>query len=84
MEQFGKPKTFVKTYHEIRYRLDKTKYIPRFDEYSREQKVALIADMRSLQVGDVLNWPQDRIDRTFAKIVRKEVAELENDMTPFS
>lgn len=84
MEQFGRPKTFVKSYHEIRYRLDQTKYIPRFDEYSREQKAALIADMRSLEVGDVLNWPQDRIDRTFAKIVRKEVAELENDITPFS
>jgi hypothetical protein len=84
MEQFGRPKTFVKSYHEIRYRLDKTKYIPRFDEYSRDQKAALIADMRFLEVGDVLNWPQDRIDRSFAKIVRKEVAELENDITPFS
>ncbi len=84
MEQFGRPKTFVKSYHEIRYRLDKTKYIPRFDEYSKEQKAALIADMHFLEVGDVLNWPQDRIDRTFAKIVRKEVAELENDITPFS
>jgi RNA-directed DNA polymerase len=25
MEKFGKPKTFVKSYHEIRYRLDRTK-----------------------------------------------------------
>lgn len=84
MEQFGRPKTFVKSYHEIRYRLDKTKYIPRFDEYSREQKATLIADMQFLEVGEVLSWRQDRIDRTFAKIVRKEVAELENDITPFS
>lgn len=84
MEQFGRPKTFVKSYHEIRYRLDKTKYIPRFDEYSRDQKVALIAEMQFLEVDVVLKWPQDRIDRTFAKIVRKEVAELENDITPFS
>ncbi|BCH63755.1 hypothetical protein RvVAT039_09710 [Agrobacterium vitis] len=84
LEQFGQPKTFVKSYYEIRYRLDKTKYIPRFDEYSREQKAALIADMRSLEVAEVLNWQQDQIDRTFSMIVRKEVAELENDITPFS
>lgn len=84
MEQFGQPKKFVKAYYEIRYRLDKTKYIPRFDEYSRDQKIALIADMRLLEVREVSNWSNERIDRTFSRIVRKEVAALENDMTPFS
>jgi RNA-directed DNA polymerase len=84
MEKFGKPKTFVKSYHEIRYRLDRTKYIPHFDDYSNEQKATLIADMRSLDVRDVSKWSQDRINITFARIIRKEVSELEKDITPFS
>ncbi|WP_341991355.1 reverse transcriptase domain-containing protein [Azorhizobium sp. AG788] len=84
MQRFGRPKTFVKTYYEVRYRLDKTTYIPRFDEYSKAQKASLIADMMGHEVAGVMAWPQDRIDRTFAKIVRKEVAQLENDITPIS
>ncbi|TYR35160.1 RNA-directed DNA polymerase (reverse transcriptase) protein, partial [Mesorhizobium microcysteis] len=84
MDQFGRPKKFVKTYYEIRYNLDNTKYIPRFDEYTKAQKVSLIADMMGREGAEVMTWPQDRIDRAFAKIVRKEVSQLENDMTPFS
>lgn len=84
LERFGKPKTFVKTYYEIRYHLDKTKYIPRFDEYTSAQKASLIADMKGRELAEVMTWAQDRIDREFAKIVRAEVAQLENDITPFS
>ncbi|KFB09472.1 reverse transcriptase domain-containing protein [Nitratireductor basaltis] len=84
MQQFGRPKTFVKTYYEIRYHLDETKYIPRFDEYTKAQKASLIADMMGREAAEVMTWPQDRMDRAFAKIVRKEVAQLENDITPFS
>ncbi|MES0006506.1 reverse transcriptase domain-containing protein [Mesorhizobium sp. M0062] len=84
MEKFGTPKTFVKSYHEIRYRLNKTKYIPKFDEYTQEQKAALIADMEGREVEEVLRWSKERIDRTFAKRVKKEASKLEKDITPFS
>jgi RNA-directed DNA polymerase len=84
MEKYGRPKTFVKTYHEIRYRLNETKYIPRFDTYSLNEKAKLIADMRAISIFDVMSWPEDRIERTFAKIVLKEISQLENDVTPFS
>lgn len=84
MHQFGRPKKFVKTYYEIRYNLEKTKYIPRFDEYTKVQKASLIADMTGREDVEIMTWSQDRIDRAFARIVRKEVSQLENDITPFS
>jgi RNA-directed DNA polymerase len=84
MEKFGRPKTFIKSYHEIRYRLQQSKYIPRFDEYTKAQKAELISDMEGKSLEEVIGWTEERINRTFAKHVRKEVSELEKDLTPFS
>jgi len=84
MEQFGTPKRFVKTYHEINFNLASTRYIPRFDEYSTDQKIDLISTMMVTERVIVANWPIERINRKFFQLIRKEVAELEKDITPVS
>ncbi|WP_025661822.1 reverse transcriptase domain-containing protein [Rhizobium sp. IBUN] len=84
MEQFGTPKRFVKAYHEINFNLASSRYIPRFDEYSNDQKVDLIATMLDADRSVVANWAIERINRRFLQLIRKEVAELEKDITPIS
>jgi len=84
MEQFGIPKRFVKAYHEINFNLATSRYIPKFDEYSRDQKIDLIAAMIVTDRSVVANWPIERINRKFFQLIRKEVAELEKDITPLS
>jgi hypothetical protein len=84
MEQFGSPKRFVKAYHEINFNLASSRYIPRFDEYSTDQKIDLIATMMVMDRLIVANWAIERINRKFFQLIKKEVAELEKDITPLS
>lgn len=80
----SRPKTFVKTYHEIRFNAAATKYIPRFDDYTIEKKMMLIAELQEIDLSDVRDWTEDKIEKTFWRLVRKEVSELEKDLTPVS
>lgn len=80
----GRPKTFVKAYHEIRFNMAKSKYIPRFDDYSLDKKMQLIADLQGLDLENIRNWTEEKINNTFRRLVRREVSELEKDLTPVS
>ncbi|ACE92248.1 putative RNA-directed DNA polymerase (reverse transcriptase) protein [Rhizobium etli CIAT 652] len=80
----GKPKTFVKAYHEIRFNIAKSKYIPRFDDYSLEKKMQLISDLQGLDLESIRDWTEEKINKTFWRLVRREVSELEKDLTPVS
>ncbi|MER9825125.1 RNA-directed DNA polymerase [Mesorhizobium sp. M0115] len=83
LDKYGKPKKFVKAYYEIRFNMNSTKYIPKFDDYTNEQKIKLIADMDFFGDDSVVrSWTQERINKRFLQIVKKEVAELEKDVTP--
>ncbi|MGZ2382526.1 reverse transcriptase domain-containing protein [Rhizobium brockwellii] len=84
MEQYGKPKRFVKAYHEIKFNLAASRYVPRFDDYTMDQKIELISIMLVRDVSEVQTWTVDRINRQFLRLIRKEVAELEKDITPVS
>jgi hypothetical protein len=84
MERYGTPKRFVKAYHEIKFNLASTRYIPRYDDYSEDQKIDLIATMTSVDRSIVASWAMERINRRFLQLIRKEVAELERDITPLS
>ncbi len=80
----GKPKTFVKAYHEIRFNMAKSKYIPRFDDYSLEKKMQLIADLQGVELDSIKDWTEEKINKMFWRLVRREVSELEKDLTPVS
>ena len=84
MEQVGSPKRFVKAYHEINFNLASSRYIPRFDEYSTDQKIDLIATMMVTDRSVLENWTMEQINRKFFQLIRKEIAELEKDITPLS
>lgn len=83
-EKYGKPKTFVKTFHEIKFNLAATKYIPRFDDYSIEQMMQFVADFEARELDEVRNWTEDKIRKTFKRHVKREVSDLLKDMTPTS
>jgi hypothetical protein len=74
----------VKAYHEINFNFENSKYIPRFDEYTKDQKIDLIVMMQARERDVVERWSIERINREFFKIVKKEASELEKDMTPTS
>lgn len=83
MSKFGRPKNFVKSYYEINFNIDDTRYIPKFDDYTLDQKATLIAKFDGKAFGEVRSWPEDRINRRFLRLVKREVSELEKDVTPF-
>lgn len=79
-----KPKRFLKAYYEIKFNFSDSKYIPRFDEYTQEQKITFIATMMNEQPAIIDTWSIDKIEREFRKLLKKEMAELEKDITPVS
>jgi hypothetical protein len=84
MQRYGLPKRFIKAYHEINFNLASSRYIPRFDDYTLDQKIDMIATMKVIDRHIVASWLIERVNREFFKIIRKEVAELEKDITPLS
>ncbi|AYG67444.1 MULTISPECIES: reverse transcriptase domain-containing protein [unclassified Rhizobium] len=84
MEQYGHPKRFVKAYHEIKFNFTDSRYIPHFDDYTMDQKMELISVMLVRDLAEIATWAPDRINRQFLRLIRKEVAELEKDITPLS
>lgn len=84
LETPGKPKKFVKAFHEIRFNASKTKYIPSFDEYTVEKKMEMISVMLGIEISTIQDWTAERINSKFWYLVRREVADLEKDLTPTS
>lgn len=72
-----KPKTFLRTYHEIRQNLSKTTYIPNFDKFSTIQKQSILVDVFKLK-----NPPTapHEIDFQFRRKIYKMVNDLERDL----
>ena len=80
----GKVAKFIKAYHEIRYGIDNTSYIPNFDNYTLPQKKKVISDYRGLKDVEIESWDASRIEDEFSKIVSSEVHDLEEDIGAFS
>lgn len=78
--RMGDVKKFVKSYHEIRFNLKETKYIPNFDEYDLDQKGKIIVDMTSHSAEEVAGWGVEAIEREFSNIISREVQDLERDV----
>jgi RNA-directed DNA polymerase len=73
-------KTFVKSYHEIRYNLASTGYIPNFDKYDLAQKGKVIAVMSRHSESEISSWNVEDIEREFSKVISREVQDLERDV----
>lgn len=80
IEDRTRVKTIIKTYHEIRYNLAETKYIPNFDKFDTSDKIATISTLRDIDVAVLETWDIQRIEDEFNRLVSKEVHELEEDV----
>lgn len=74
-------KSFVRTYHEIKNNLYRTRYIPKYDEYDIEKKKQFLYEIIN---RDIDNWEDEKVEIEFNKIIFKSVKELEKDMQNFS
>lgn len=82
--KYGRPKTFIKTFHEIKFNLNDTKYIPRFDDYTLDQMIQFISDLEGRDINEIRDWSEERVRKAFKRHVKREVSDLLKDMTPMS
>lgn len=75
-----KVKTFVKSYHQIRYNLHESDYIPNFDLFDQAQKIEVITSLTKIDEAEVLTWDILKIEQEFSKIISREVHDLEEDV----
>jgi hypothetical protein len=73
-------KSFIKSYHEIRFNLSRSKYIPNFSNYTRDQKIDVINLITGKDVAVIATWDVQSIDEMFLRITGKEVSLLEKDL----
>lgn len=73
-------KTFIRTYHEIRYNGDETRYIPDFDNYSIEQMKDILRLLTDKKAPEIESWDILYIEEQFRRLTGKEVAQLEKDL----
>jgi len=73
-------KTFVKSYHEIRYRYYHTNYIPNFDAFDQSEKIKTIALLTQKDPVEIATWDIQRIEDEFNRLISKEVHDLEEDV----
>jgi hypothetical protein len=70
-------KSFHKTWYQINYNLETSKYIPNFDTYSQEKKIELVALYK-------FRRNPENLDGDFRRIIIREIRDLENDLGSFS
>jgi hypothetical protein len=73
-------KRFLKSYHETRFNLSDTKYIPNFDNFDSADKVAAITALSGRPQEVVAAWEAASIDAEFSKLISREVHDLEQDV----
>ena len=78
--EVGNIKTFTKTYHEIRFNADKTKYIPNFEKFTLAQMQKTICLLTKYTEVEVDAWDVVTVREQFRKCTFREVVELERDL----
>ncbi|MEP6870041.1 MAG: hypothetical protein ABJA20_16185, partial [Novosphingobium sp.] len=78
--QREKIKRFVKTWHEIRYRMTETSYIPNFDLYGHPEKAEAVAALSGKTLAEVLAMDVEIVETLFSRLISREVHDLEQDV----
>ncbi len=73
-------KTFIKSYHEIKFNLSSTNYIPNFDNFTQEEKISAIANLSNFSAEEIMAWDFENIEMEFNRLISKEVQGLEQDV----
>lgn len=74
-------KRFVRSYHEIRQALHRTNYVPNIDAYGLDDKKDILENIYGESVEKL---SEEKIIIRFAKIMAKEIQEIEKDVQDFS
>lgn len=78
--QISKIKSFVKSYHEIRYNLAHGTYVPNFDNFDFQQKAEAVAALSRKDIAAVLAMDVLEIESEFSRYLSREVHDLEQDV----
>jgi RNA-directed DNA polymerase len=73
-------KRFVKSYHEIRYKFDRTKYIINFDKFEEDQIVDFLVLMTGQNEAVFRSMPRESLESRFWRLVYRETSDLERDL----
>lgn len=73
-------KRFLKSYHEIRYNIGKSKYIPNFDAVEIDEKVRIISLLTGKSLEELGTRSVEEIEREYNKVIAREVSDLEKDV----
>ena len=73
-------KQFIKSYHEICFNLDRTIYVPNFDNFDLEQKTHVVAILLRRPIDEIKSFAVEEIERQFSRLVGQEINDLENDI----
>lgn len=73
-------KRFVKSYHEIRFNLAQSSYIPNFDDYDLDQKAEVVSAMSGKELAAVLAMDAEIIELEFGRFISREISDLEKDV----
>lgn len=76
-------KRFVKAYHEIRYNISLTTYVPNFDDFTIDDMRILLIQITSKGKATINSMTDDEVTRLFDSIVGREVSTLEKDLIEF-
>lgn len=79
-DRISETKTFIKSYHEIRFNLTVSPYIPNFDEFTQYKKAEVITTLTGRVLEEVLTWDIENIEAEFNRLISKEIQGLEQDV----
>jgi hypothetical protein len=73
-------KRFVKSYHEIKYNLRNTNYIPNLDLFDMNDRMFAIAALSHRTIEELSTWDVQAIEQEFSRLMSREVQDLEQDV----
>lgn len=73
-----KIKKFIRSYYQIKYNINKTKYMPNYDLYEENERRDILRKIFNVNVN---NKKSEEIDFLFEKRVFKSIRELERDLS---
>lgn len=79
-DQRSEIKRFVKSWHEIRFRLAESDYVPNFDKYDHQAKSAAVAALSGKTLAEVLAMDVTTVEARFSRLISREVHDLEQDV----
>lgn len=78
--RLGEVKTFKRAYYETKFNLSDTKYIPKFDDYTYNQKVDVVRILSGKEKPQIEAMDFFDLENDFSRLIGKEVSELERDL----